>query len=79
MAQRLKGIVVSGTIAKTVVVKVSRLKKHPRYGKFIKISQKYKAHTETPITKGSIVVMESTRPISRHKRWKIIDVQEIKL
>lgn len=74
MAQRLKGIVVSETTAKTVVVKVSRLKKHPRYGKFIKVSKRYKAENENPISKGSVVMMESTRPLSRHKRWKIIEI-----
>jgi small subunit ribosomal protein S17 len=72
--QKFKGKVVSNKSAKTVVVEVSRLKKHPIYGKYIKISKKYKAHTEENIPEGEIVILESTRPLSKDKKWKVIKV-----
>lgn len=74
MAQILKGIVVSNKMRNTVVVEVSRLKKHPMYGKFLKISKKYKAHSETPVEEGKTVLLESTRPVSKDKKWKIIKI-----
>lgn len=72
MAQKLKGTIVSNSMAKTVVVEVNRLMKHPMYGKYMTISKRYKAHTEETIPLGSVAVIESTRPISRHKRWKVV-------
>ena len=72
MTQKLKGTVVSNAMAKTVVVKVNRLMRHPRYGKYITISKRYKAHVEEAIPIGSAVVVESTRPISRQKRWRVV-------
>jgi len=72
MTQKLKGTVVSNAMAKTVVVKVNRLMRHPRYGKYITISKRYKAHAEEAIHIGSAVVVESTRPISRQKRWRVV-------
>lgn len=76
MAQQLKGKVISNKMNKTVVVEVLRLKKHPRYGKYIKISDNYKAHTEENISIGSVVVIELTRPISKDKRWRVISVSK---
>lgn len=70
--QKIKGIVVSNKMAKTIVVEVTRLKKHPKYHKFMKITKRYKAHSENPeIAIGDKVVIVSTRPISREKRWKV--------
>ncbi len=74
--QQLKGKVVSNKMTKTVVVKVSRLKKHPRYGKFIKLSDSYKAHTEELIPVGSTVIIKSVRPISKDKRWIVASVEK---
>ena len=74
MVQQLKGKAISNKMNKTVVVEVLRLKKHPRYGKYIKISDNYKAHTEDVITVGSSVLIELTRPISKDKRWKVVSV-----
>jgi len=72
--QRLKGKVVSTKMAKTVVVAVTRLQKHPRYHKFIRITKKYKAHDENGFaTEGNSVVIESIRPISKDKRWKVVE------
>lgn len=71
--KRMKGTVVSDKMAKTVVVSVSRFMKHPKYGKFMKIDKRYKAHVEgeKPAV-GSIVTIEETRPISRDKRFRVI-------
>jgi small subunit ribosomal protein S17 len=69
----LKGVVVSDKMDKTVVVSVSRLVKHPMYGKFYKVSKKYKAHDETNKYKvGDHVEIVPTRPISKEKKFKVI-------
>ncbi|KKR79604.1 MAG: 30S ribosomal protein S17 [Candidatus Nomurabacteria bacterium GW2011_GWA2_40_9] len=69
----LKGVVVSDKMNKTVVVSVSRFIKHPKYGKFYKVSKKYKAHDEDNKYKtGDIVEIVETRPISKDKRFKVI-------
>lgn len=71
--QRLKGVVVSTKMQKTVVVEVLRLKQHPKYKKYIRVSKRYKAHNEdTTIKKGDQVTIELTRPISKEKRWRIV-------
>ncbi|KKU52501.1 MAG: 30S ribosomal protein S17 [Candidatus Ryanbacteria bacterium RIFCSPHIGHO2_12_FULL_47_12b] len=76
--QRLKGTVVSTKMAKTVVVAVTRLKKHPRYKKYFRVTKKYKAHDEQETSKeGDTVILESTRPLSKGKRWKIVMEKEI--
>lgn len=77
MAQQLKGKIISNKMTNTVVVKVLRLKKHPRYGKYIKISDNYKAHTNENIPIGSTVVIELVRPISKDKRWKVVSVEKM--
>jgi small subunit ribosomal protein S17 len=70
----LKGVVVSDKMDKTIVVSVSRFVKHPLYGKFYKVSKKYKAHDEGNIYKtGDKVEIIETRPISKDKRFKIYD------
>jgi small subunit ribosomal protein S17 len=69
----LKGVVVSDKMDKTVVVSVSRFVKHPLYGKFYKISKKYKAHDEGNIyKKGDKVEIIETRPISKDKKFKVV-------
>jgi len=56
--QRLKGTVVSTKMAKTVVVAVTRLKKHPRYKKYFRVTKKYKAHDEQETSKeGDTVIL----------------------
>jgi len=70
----LKGVVVSDKMQKTVVVSVSRLIKHPLYGKFYKVSKKYKAHDENNEHKiGDTVEIIETRPISKDKKFKVIN------
>lgn len=68
----LKGVVVSDKMDKTVIVTVSRFIKHPLYGKFYKVSKKYKAHDEDNKYKtGDKVEIIETRPISRDKHFKV--------
>lgn len=69
----LKGKVVSDKMKKTVVVAVSRFVKHPLYGKFYKVTRKYKAHDESNDCKiGDSVEIIETRPISKDKRFRVI-------
>jgi len=70
----LKGVVVSDKMDKTVVVSVSKFKKHPLYGKFYKVSKKYKAHDEENKYKvGDKVEIVETRPISKDKHFKVVN------
>jgi len=70
----LQGIVVSDKMQKTVVVEVERIKEHPKYKKRFKIHKKYKAHDENKEYKmGDKVVIEETTPISKDKKWKVIN------
>jgi len=74
MKHQLTGKVVSDKMAKTVVVSVDRLKEHPKYHKRFKVSKKYKAHDEKGEYKaGDTVVIEECRPLSRDKRWKVVE------
>ena len=69
----LKGVVTSDKVTKTAVVKVSSLKKHPKYKKYFKVSQKYKAHDEeNQYHTGDRVLIQETRPTSKEKRWTVI-------
>ena len=69
----LKGVVVSDKMEKTVIVSVSRFIKHPLYGKFYKVSKKYKAHDEENKYKiGDNVEIVETKPISKDKRFKVL-------
>ncbi len=73
MKHKLQGIVVSDKMDKTRVVEVTRLKKHPRYQKYYKLTRKFKAHDEKNEHKvGDKVSIEETRPMSKDKRWKIL-------
>ena len=76
MAQILKGKVVSNKMQKTVVVEVTRLKRHPLYGKQIKITDKYKAHTEEKISEGSTVTIKASRPRSKGKKWDVTKIYD---
>jgi small subunit ribosomal protein S17 len=71
--QQLIGLVVSDKMDKTVVVKVDIRKRHPKYKKAYTISKKYKAHDEQEEYKiGDRVVIESIRPMSKEKKFKVI-------
>ena len=69
------GIVVSNKMEKTVVVKVSRLAEHPLYGKRIQRAKKYVAHDEENTCRvGDEVRIRETRPLSKTKRWELVEV-----
>jgi small subunit ribosomal protein S17 len=71
------GIVVSDKMDKTVVVRVDRMSKHPLYGKPVLRVKKYMAHDETNECRpGDRIQIEETRPLSRHKRWKVSQIIE---
>jgi small subunit ribosomal protein S17 len=69
----LSGVVVSDKMDKTVVVSVSRFIKHPKYGKFYKVSKKYKAHDEENKFKvGDKVEIIETKPVSKDKKFAVV-------
>jgi small subunit ribosomal protein S17 len=71
--RKLQGTVVSDKMQKTRVVAVEWHKKHPRYGKYFKVTQRFKAHDEKNEYKtGDKVIIQETRPTSKDKRWVII-------
>lgn len=71
--QNIIGTVVSDKMDKTVVVQTVVRKRHPKYHKSYTVSKKYKAHDEQNEYKvGDKVVIESTRPISKDKKFKVI-------
>ncbi len=71
--KQLTGIVVSDKMQKTVVVRVDRLKEHPKYHRRFKVSKKYKAHDEKKEYKiGDKVIIEETTPISKDKKWMVL-------
>ncbi len=71
--KRLKGVVVSDKMKKTVVVRVERVKEHPKYRKRYKVHKKYKAHDEKKeFRMGETVIIEECRPISKEKKWKVV-------
>lgn len=74
MSQRkLQGLIVSDKMNKTRVVAVNRFKKHVRYHKYCKITQKFKVHDENNEYKiGDKVLIGEIRPLSKEKRWVII-------
>lgn len=69
------GRVVSDKMDKTVVVAVDYLKPHPLYRKIIRRTSKFHAHDEENACKtGDVVRIEETRPLSRTKRWRVIEI-----
>lgn len=74
MSQILEGKVRSNKTHGMVTVEVFRFKKHPLYGKYVKVSKKYKANTEKKIPEGTNIAIESTRPMSKDKKWKVVNI-----
>ena len=71
--KKLQGIVTSEKMQKTVVVKVERIKEHPKYKRRYKIHKKYKAHDEKgEFNIGDKVVIEETSPMSKDKHFKVV-------
>lgn len=77
MRTEVVGEVVSDKMDKTISVEVFRLVRHPKYGKFIRKSSIFKAHDESNTAKvGDKVKIVHTRPLSKTKRWKLVEVLE---
>ncbi|HEY4715703.1 MAG TPA: 30S ribosomal protein S17 [bacterium] len=73
--RNLKGKVLSNKMQKTVVVAVTSIKKHAFYGKYMRTKKRYKAHDEKNECKiGDNVVIEETRPLSKGKMWRVIEI-----
>jgi small subunit ribosomal protein S17 len=73
----LTGRVVSDKMQKTVAVEISRLIKHPTYGKYVRRTTKLLAHDENGESHiGDLVTITPCRPMSRHKSWRLVRVVE---
>jgi small subunit ribosomal protein S17 len=71
------GIVVSDKMHKTITVLVERKLKHPLYGKFVKKSKKFMAHDESnDCNVGDKVRIMETRPMSKNKKWRVVEILE---
>ena len=71
------GVVSSNKMDKTIVVAAERKVKHPIYGKFVKKTTKFHAHDEkNECSIGDIVKIMETRPLSKTKRWRLVEVVE---
>ncbi len=72
--RKLIGQIVSDKMQKTVVVAVTFMKEHPKYRKTYKVTRRFKAHDELgEFHTGDMVVIQATRPLSREKRWKVVE------
>ena len=75
--QERRGVVVSSAMDKTIVVRVESIKAHPRYKKVVRRSVKFRAHDEQNTANvGDVVRIVETRPISKSKHWRLVEVVE---
>jgi small subunit ribosomal protein S17 len=75
MRQAKTGVVTSAKMQKTIVVKVTRLVKHPRYTRVVRVTKKFYAHDENREARvGDTVCIVETRPLSRLKRWRLAEI-----
>ena len=72
-AQRV-GVVTSDKMTKTVVVRVDRLIKHPKYRRYVRRKKQFMAHDELGATIGDKVRIIETRPLSARKRWRVVEI-----
>lgn len=71
--RQLEGIVVSDKMQKTIVVAITRLKRHPKYKKYYKVTTRFKAHDEKNEYKtGEKATIVAARPLSKEKRWRVV-------
>ena len=71
------GIVASSKMDKSIVVAVETREKHPIYGKFVKKTKKFHAHDEkNDCNAGDTVKIMETRPLSKTKRWRVVEIIE---
>lgn len=74
VSEKIRGLIVSDKLTKTVTVLVQRQKMHPIYKKSFKVSKKYLAHDSIGAKMGDIVDMVKIRPVSKNKHWKILSI-----
>ena len=75
--KQIVGLVVSNKTDKTITVSVERKLRHPIYGKFVKKTKKFLAHDEkNSCNEGDTVRIMESRPLSRRKRWKLVEIIE---
>lgn len=74
--RKLTGVITSNKMKNTVVVRTDSFKMHTKYKKYYKLSKKYKADVvnEKDYQIGDVVIMRETRPISKEKRWRVIEI-----
>ena len=71
------GVVVSSKMDKSIVVSVERKVKHPKYGKFVKTTSKFYAHDDKDeCNEGDTVRIMETRPLSKTKNWRLVEILE---
>ena len=68
------GIVASDKMQKTIVVRVDRLVKHPKYRRYVRRTSKFMAHDDMGATVGDKVRIVETRPLSARKRWRVVEI-----
>ena len=75
--KEITGVVVSNRMDKSITVSVERKVKHPKYGKFVKATSKFAAHDEkNECTINDIVKIMENRPLSKNKRWRLVEIVE---
>ncbi len=73
----IRGVVISDKMDKTIVVRAVRLVKHPVFHKYVRKHVKYKAHDEqNQCREGDTVLIIESRPLSREKRWRMLEILE---
>ncbi len=72
--QEKVGLVTSDKMQKTVVVRVERLVRHPKYKRYVRRRTKFMAHDDLGAGIGDIVKIIETRPLSKRKRWRVIEI-----
>jgi small subunit ribosomal protein S17 len=71
------GVVVSNKMEKSITILVERRLRHPIYGKYVKKTKKFMAHDETnDANEGDLVRIMETRPLSKSKRWRLLEILE---
>ncbi len=77
LRKQIVGVVSSNKMDKTIAVMVERRLKHPIYGKFVKKTKKFIAHDEkNDCNEGDTVRIMETRPLSKRKRWRLVEIIE---
>lgn len=77
LRKEITGLVTSNKMDKTITVMVERKEKHPMYGKFVKKSNQFHAHDEkNECNEGDTVRIMETRPLSKSKRWRLVEIVE---